>query len=82
MPSFRGSSRPRDQIHISWVSYTAGEFFTTETLGKPILKKREQQKYKNSGEFLHKALKSNLMEQKSGRDTAMRFHSKVYGLNA
>ena len=82
MPSSRGSSRPRDQTCNSCSSYTAGEFFTTETQGKPILKKREQQKYKNRGEFSHKVLKSSLMEQESGRDTAMRFHSKAYGLNA
>ena len=66
MPSFRGSSQPRDQTHVSWVSYTVGEFFTTETLGKPILKKTEQQKYKNSGEFLNKVLKSSLTEEESG----------------
>ena len=28
----RGSSHPRDE---AWVSYVAGRFFTTETLGKP-----------------------------------------------
>ena len=33
---FRGSFRPRDQTCISCVSYTAGRFFTTEPLGKPI----------------------------------------------
>ena len=27
IPFFRGSSRPRDQIHISWDSYTAGRLF-------------------------------------------------------
>ena len=34
MPSCRGSSQPRDQI---WVSCIAGEFFTTELLGKLLL---------------------------------------------
>ena len=29
MPFSRGSSRPRDQMHISYVSGTAGRFFTT-----------------------------------------------------
>ena len=33
----RGSSQPRDQIHVSCVSCLAGEFFTTETCGKLIL---------------------------------------------
>ena len=35
MPSSRGSSRPRDQTHVSCVSFTAGRFFTTEPPGKP-----------------------------------------------
>ena len=30
MPSSRGSSQPRDQTHISYVSLLAGEFFTIE----------------------------------------------------
>ena len=34
-PSFRGSSRPGDQTHVSCGSCTAGGFFTTETPGKP-----------------------------------------------
>ena len=32
----RGSSHPRDWTHISCVSSIAGEFFTTEPLGKPM----------------------------------------------
>ena len=35
MSSSRGSSRPRDQAHISCVSYTAGRVFTAEPSGKP-----------------------------------------------
>ena len=35
MPSSRGSSWPRDQIHISCGSCTAGGFFTAEPPGKP-----------------------------------------------
>ena len=35
MPSSRGASWPRDRIHISSGSCTAGEFFTTEPPGKP-----------------------------------------------
>ena len=27
IPFFRGSSRPRDQIHISWDSYIEGRLF-------------------------------------------------------
>ena len=34
-PSSRGSSQPRDQTHISYVSCIAGGFFTTEPPGKP-----------------------------------------------
>ena len=34
--SSRGSSRPRDQIHVSCVSCVAGGFFTTEPPGKPL----------------------------------------------
>ena len=35
IPSFRGSSWPRDGTQVSCVSYSAGRFvFTTETLGK------------------------------------------------
>ena len=33
----RGSSRPRDQAHVSCSSCTAGGFFTTEPPGKPSL---------------------------------------------
>ena len=29
MPSSRGSSQPRDRTHVSYVSCTAGGFFTT-----------------------------------------------------
>ena len=35
LPSSRGSSWPRDQTHISWVSWIAGRFFTTEPPQKP-----------------------------------------------
>ena len=35
VPTSRGSSRPRDGICISRVSYIAGGFFTTEPPGKP-----------------------------------------------
>ena len=35
MSSTRGSSRPRDQTHVSWGSCIAGGFFTPEPLGKP-----------------------------------------------
>ena len=34
----RGSSRPRDQTHISCISCNVGRFFTAEPLGKPQLK--------------------------------------------
>ena len=37
MPSSRGSSRLRDRTHVSCFSCTAGRFFTTEPLGKPII---------------------------------------------
>ena len=33
--SSRGSSQPRDQIHIFYVSYMAGGYFTTDHLGSP-----------------------------------------------
>ena len=33
--SSRGSSRPRDRTHISWISCIAGGFFTAEPSGKP-----------------------------------------------
>ena len=35
MPSSRGSSRPRNQTHVSCVSCIAGGFFTAEPPGKP-----------------------------------------------
>ena len=35
IPSSRGSSWPRDQTHISWLSCIAGGFSTTEPPGKP-----------------------------------------------
>ena len=35
MPSFRGSSQPRDRNCISGTSCIAGRFFTTEPPGKP-----------------------------------------------
>ena len=37
MLSSRGSSQPKDWTSISWDSWIAGEFFTAEPLGKPIL---------------------------------------------
>ena len=36
MPSSRGSSWPRDQIHVSCVACTAGRFLTTEPPGSPF----------------------------------------------
>ena len=36
MPSSRGSSRPRDQTHISCCPCIAGRFFITEPPGKPL----------------------------------------------
>jgi len=36
MPSFRGSSQPRDQTHISYVSYIGG-FFTTSATWEAVL---------------------------------------------
>ena len=38
MPSSRGSARPTDWTHISWV---AGRFFTTEPSGKPPSPKKK-----------------------------------------
>ena len=35
MPSFRGSSQPRDQPRVFWGSCIAGRFFTDEPPGKP-----------------------------------------------
>ena len=37
MPFSRGSSWPRDQTHISWISCFAGRFFAIEPPGKPKL---------------------------------------------
>ena len=37
MPSSRGSSRLKNQTCVSCVSYTVGEFFTTEPPGKPLI---------------------------------------------
>ena len=36
MPSSRGSSQPRDQTRVSYVSCIADRFFTTEPPGKPL----------------------------------------------
>ena len=36
-PSSRGSSRLKNQTCVSCVSYTVGEFFTTEPPGKPLI---------------------------------------------
>ena len=33
----RGSSHPRDWTCVSWVSYTAGRFFTTSHQGRPYI---------------------------------------------
>jgi len=33
----RGSSQPRDQNHISWISCTAGGFFAAEPPEKPTV---------------------------------------------
>ena len=35
MPSSRGFSQPRNWTHISWVSWIAGKFLTTEPPRKP-----------------------------------------------
>ena len=43
MPSFRGSFRPRDWTHVSYVSCTVGEFFTTEPLRKPFFEQMGKQ---------------------------------------
>ena len=37
MPSSRGTSQPRDWIHVPYTSFIAGRFLTAEPLGKPIL---------------------------------------------
>ena len=36
MLSYMGSSRPRDQIHVSCISFIADRFFIVEPLGKPL----------------------------------------------
>ena len=36
VPSSGGSSQPRDQTHVSCVSYIAGGFFTAESPGKLV----------------------------------------------
>ena len=33
--SFRGSSQPRDQTHVSWSPALQADFLPTEPLGKP-----------------------------------------------
>ena len=38
MPFSRGSSRPRDRTSVSYGSCIAGRFFTTEPLGKPLIR--------------------------------------------
>jgi len=45
MPSSRGSSRPSDQTRVSSVSCTAGGFFTTEPLGRPLSLQRVLQRW-------------------------------------
>ena len=35
IPSFRGSSQPRDWTQVSWIACIAGKFLTTEPPGKP-----------------------------------------------
>ena len=35
IPSFRGSSQPRDWTWVSCIAYITGRFLTTEPLGKP-----------------------------------------------
>ena len=35
--AFRGYSQPRDETYVSYISCTAGRFFTTESPGKPML---------------------------------------------
>ena len=37
MPSFRASSRPRDGICISYISFIAGGFFTTNTTWETLV---------------------------------------------
>ena len=36
MPSSRGSSQPRDQIWVSYLSCVTSKFFTTKPLEKPV----------------------------------------------
>ena len=46
IPFSRGSSQPRDRTRVSCSFYITGRFFTTEPLGKPILKLgRGERKY-------------------------------------
>ena len=40
--SSRGSSQPRDRIHVSCISCLAGGFFTTEPPGKPPVQRASQ----------------------------------------
>ena len=40
----RGSSQPRSWAHVSYVSYIAGRFFTTESLRKSLLFSKESKK--------------------------------------
>ena len=35
--SSKGSSRPRDQTHVSQIAYNAGALFTAEPWGRPSL---------------------------------------------
>ena len=56
MPFSRGSSRPRDQIHVSCI---AGGFFTTEPLGKPDLHMRRLKLYVHSSNNLTKNYKTH-----------------------
>ena len=37
IPFSRGSSQPKDLTHISYISCTAGRFFTTEPPGNPLM---------------------------------------------
>ena len=43
MPSSRGSSRPRDQTHVSYGSCLAVRFFTTEPPRKPGFSRGDRQ---------------------------------------
>ena len=37
LPCPRTSSQPRDQTHLSRISWIVGRFFSVETLGKPLI---------------------------------------------